>query len=143
MNEVDKTTQPKPFESNEEKQNTPMSEDVQEAKTTFGEVEDESLPKWLKRTENGNLICKTNDGEFEFTDIPYKKIISAKKRATRRQADGTEYTDMDTFEMILISESLVKPQMGEMQIKELRGSTVMKLRATIYKLYDIASFLSI
>jgi len=134
------TTQPKPYKSEEEKKEEVKVEKKEEVKDI--ENTDETLPVFLKRLPNENLVCSTKDGDFEFEDMPYKKVISAKKRATRRQADGTELTDMDNFEMILISESLVNPKMPEMELKELRASTVMKLRATVYKLYDIASFLS-
>lgn len=103
---------------------------------------DEIKQKWLVEKDDGNIVVTTKDGVFEFTDIPYDKIMSAKKRSTRQHNDGSASVDTDMFELMLISDSLVKPKMGEMDLKALKGSSVMKLRAGIYKLYDMNSFLS-
>jgi len=122
-NEMNKTTQPKPY-TEEKEENKPEME--------------ETLPNWMQRLENGNLLVKTSEGTFEITDVSYEEVLKAKKRITRGDS-----LDVDKFEIALISTSLVKPKLGELDIMKLKGSTVMKLRGAIYKLYDIASFLSI
>jgi hypothetical protein len=134
--EESKTTIPKPY--GETKAEAPIEAKVEEPKEKI-----ENLPEWLSYNSSGNLLCFTKKGTFEFADIPYSKVMSAKKRATRIMQDGTPTIDMDNFELMLISESLVNPKVPELEIKEYPGSVVMKLRGAIYKLYDIASFLSL
>ena len=98
------------------------------------------LNEWLfEDTESGNYVVKTKEGDFEFTDVPYERVMGAKRRATR--GDG-QTPDVDIFELGLITESLVTPKIGELDLKKLKSSTVFKLRAAIYKMYDINSFLS-
>ena len=104
---------------------------------TFKQIAD-----WLKEWSDGNLELITKDGKFELHELAYDKVLSAKKRATRVTQQG-EMTDIDTFELMLISDSLVKPVMGELDIKKLKGSTVIKLKSAISKLYDLQSFLSV
>lgn len=102
------------------------------------ETEHEVMPEWMKYTEDGNLAVKTKEGVYILEDVPYKKVMAAQKRITR--PDGQ--VDQAKFELALISESLVKPKVGELDLQELRTSTMLRLKAAIYKLYDMASFLS-
>jgi len=122
-----KTTQPIPY-GNEE------TETKEEPK----EINAKATPIWMKELPNGNILVETKEGTFELTDIPYEEVVRAKKRITHGDA-----VDMDKFELALISESLVNKKIGELDLMKLKGSTVMKLRGAVYRLYDIPSFLSL
>ena len=100
-------------------------------------IEDASLPAFIKRIDEDTLEVSTKDGDFVLEDIPYEKIMSTKKRIS---SIGKEVS-VDAFELALISESLKSPQKGELELRKMRGSTIMKLKAAIYKMYDIDSFL--
>lgn len=109
----------------------------------------EPLPDYMRWVEDEKLECTTKDGIFIFEDLPYDKILSVKKRCIRpiRTAQGpSEKFDVDAFELGLMSESMYEngtdKKLGELAIRKLRGSTVLKLRTAIYKIYDMPSFLS-
>jgi len=111
----------------------------------------DEIPVFLTKLENGNLVCHTGQGDFEFTDVPYEKVLAAKRRATHGRNSQSERLDLDTFSLMLISESMVSAKMpdgstrgsfGELEIKKLKTSTVLKLSATVNYMYDIKSFLS-
>ena len=126
MENENKTTQPQPY--GETKEEMPQVEVANE----------EQLPVWMQRMPSGNLLVKTSQGDYEVADVPYEEVMKARKRITRG-----ENIDVDKFEIALISTSLVSPKLGELDLIKLKGSTVMKLRGAIYKMYDINSFLSI
>jgi hypothetical protein len=137
MTEMDKTTRVKAF--GEDNFTEEPKEEMEQPKVVE-EVTEKN--KWFQPLEDGTFIVHTSrDGDFVFEDIPYENIIRAKKRVTRRQNDGSETVDTDKFELAVISESLVKPKIGELELLKKKSSTVMKLKAAIYKMYDLDSFL--
>jgi len=98
------------------------------------------LPEWLREQSDGTFIVNTKQGDFTLKELEYERILASKKRALR----GGQVTDpdaMDRFELTLISDSIVTPVTGELELKKMKGSTVMRLRAAVQKLYDIESFL--
>ena len=100
------------------------------------------LPEFLTRLPNGNLMCRTSEGEYEFTDLPYDKTLAVKQRAVKFN-NGNPVLDGDLFELILISESLVNKKVGELTIRGMKTSTVLRMKMAIAKLYDLTSFLSL
>ena len=128
----DKTTKPQAFEAE-------VKEEIKEVPV----IEDDGTPKeWFEELSDGTYIVRTKrDGDFIFDDIPYDQIIKARKRTTRKQVDGSENIDTDKFELAIISESLIKPKLGELDLIKKKSSTVIKLKAAIYKIYDLNSFL--
>ena len=103
--------------------------------------EEKKLPEWIQEKENGNLLVKTKEGDFELEEQPYEKIVQAKKRFTRTNPNGIRETDNDKLQLALISESLVTPKKGELELMKFKGSTVFRLSYAINQLYDLASFL--
>jgi len=98
------------------------------------------MSETIEELENGHLLVHTKQGDFELQEMPYKTVTNAKKRATRFQ-NGNESINADLWQLMLISESLVKPVLPELEIEELNGSTVFKLIKAVNQLYDLNSFL--
>jgi len=112
---------------------------VDEGKEEVMEEEElEDMPPWMKYLGNDQYEVRTRKAVYILEDIPYDKIIRAKARTTGGK-DSPQA--MDRFELALLAESTVKPKVTEAELREKRGSELMRLRAAIYKLYDIASFL--
>ena len=93
------------------------------------EQEVKKIPQWYKCLPNGDIEITTKDGVFELTDVEYDKVFRARQRAKGKE------------DIAMISESLVKPKLGELDILKLHTSSVMRLTKAIYDLYDIESFL--
>ena len=139
-----KTTHPQAFEAEvkEEEINVETGEVTEIDKSKGEPIISEIAKEWFEELADGTYLCRTKrDGDFIFDDIPYDQIIKARKRTTRKQADGSEQIDTDKFELAIISESLLKPKLGELEIIKKKSSTVIKLKAAIYKIYDLNSFL--
>jgi hypothetical protein len=99
------------------------------------------MPEWLELKDNGNYVVDTKDGKFELQDIEYEKTMKARKRITRTDHQGNESIDGVKFQMALISESLVEPKKGELEIMKLKSSSVIRLSYAINEMYDLQSFL--
>lgn len=96
------------------------------------------LPSWMEYLGNDKYKVTTRKRTYLMVDIEYEKIMRAKARATGGK--DTPYA-MDNFEVALLAETIEKPKMTEMEVRKLKGSEYMRLRAALYKLYDMASFL--
>ena len=104
-------------------------------------MEEKILPEWIEEKENGNYVVDTKDGKFELEDVEYTKITQARKRITRTDRQGNETIDGNKFLLAIISESLVTPQMGELDLMKLKSSSVLRLTSAINTMYDVNSFL--
>lgn len=85
-------------------------------------------PEWLHRLDNGNIKVNTKEGDYELTDVAYKKLIKA------RQKKGYE-------DVAAISLALVEPKLTETEVMNLKSSTVTRIQKAIMELMDLDSFL--
>ena len=103
-------------------------------------MENEKLPEWLSKQDN-NFVVETKEGKFELQEIEYEKFIAARKRLTRVDRAGNEKVDEAKLQVALISESLVEPKMGELDLMKLKMSTMLRLSKAIEMMYDMQDFL--
>ena len=108
------------------------------AKEPALESSDMDLPDWMKYIGDDRYKVTTRKRSYIMEDIEYEQIMRAKARAT---GGKTTSGAMDNFEIALLSVSIIEPKMNEMNVRKLKGSEYMRLRAALYKLYDMESFL--
>ena len=100
--------------------------------------EDSKHPAWCKVTDD-YVKVKTKDGVFTLEDVEYDRVMRAKQRVTRGENNPVA---MDKFELALIAESMTgENKVGDMDLRKMKTSTVMRLRYAVSQLYDIQSFL--
>ena len=95
------------------------------------------INKFISIDEDERYYVYTKDGKFILEDVPYEKLMKAKKRIQRG-----DNKDTDKIELAVISESLIEPKIGELDLMKLRGSTIAKLKVAIDRMYDMDDFLS-
>lgn len=95
-------------------------------------------PEWMSRLDEFTYKVKTKEGVFILEDAPNKRLTSATKRCTNPQSGKV---DTGALELEFISVSLVDPKKGAIELDELRGSTIYRLKSVVYKMYDMPSFL--
>lgn len=93
---------------------------------------------FTKNLENGNLLVETKDGKFELEEKDWETIERAKKRAEAAHIDE---------DIAMLSCSIVKvddeeKKIGELDVSKLKGSSVLRLKYAINKLYGLMDFLS-
>lgn len=117
----------------------PTAEKIPDVTEVDMEGQATDLPDWIKPLGNDMYEVTTRKGKYILEDVEYEKIMRAKQRTT---GGKTSPAALDNFEIAMISESMVKPKLTDMEIRKLKSSEFMRLRGAIYKLYDIESFLS-
>ena len=111
---------------------------------TSGEPTEEQttaqLPPWMHWISDEQIEVTTRKGvKYTLQDVEYDKVMNAKARTTGGKTDSKA---IDNFEIALIAISLLKPKVTELELKSMKLSVIVRLRAAVYKLYDIESFLS-
>jgi len=113
----------------------------EEVKENFNKIETEIIdgfPEWIKIDANGNYHVFNRDGTKSiFVDIPNKKIDRCMNRA---KGHGNEI-NMTKAQLMLISESMIEPKLGELEIDDMPGSKVTRWKAAVMKIFDLDSFL--
>ena len=104
-------------------------------------MDEMKLPKWIEIKDNGNYLVDTKDGKFELQDVEYEKITQARKRISRPDSTGNESIDTGKLQLAIISESLVEPKKGELELIKLKSSSIFRLTHAIGLMYDLNSFL--
>ena len=92
---------------------------------------------FTRELENGNLLVTTKDGEFELEEQTWNVIEKAKKRASAAKIDE---------DIAMLSCSVVKingedKKIGELELIELKGSSILRLKFAINKHYGLMDFL--
>ena len=91
------------------------------------------MPKFMELMDNGFYLVHTEkDGDFLLKDANWGSIesIYGNKGLTNRETSA------------LICRSLVKPELGELDLAEKKGSTVFRLQKAVMYIYDMKDFLS-
>ena len=106
--------------------------------TKFSVDKVDGFPDWIQlRSDDKYIVTDRKGNEYLFEDVPNKRITRVANRIKGNKANIDEMK----FQLGLISEAMVEPKMGELEIDELPGSIVTRLKGAVMKIFDLDSFL--
>jgi hypothetical protein len=91
----------------------------------------QKLPSWIIENEDGTYTVKTKDGDFIMEEQSGEVIDKVNRLSEKTNVD---------VDSLLVTRSLIEPKLSDEDLKKLKGSSYMRLKAAIAYVYDMTDF---